>query len=76
MTIVLGIDGGGTKTTGILANEKGETIAEATVGATNPNIVDQETLTDEFSDLLISLDKQNKIAYNQLNSIFAGVSGT
>lgn len=76
MTIVLGIDGGGTKTTGVLANEKGEMVAEVTVGATNPNIVDRRKLREEFTKLLISLERQNKSAYDQLDSIFAGISGT
>lgn len=75
VTYVLGIDGGGTKTTGVIANEKGNTIAEATVGASNPNIVDYPHLVKTFSSLVSQLRKKDEDAFKRVSHVFAGVSG-
>lgn len=76
MAYVLGIDGGGTKTTGVVANTEGIAVAEATVGATNPNIVSPQQLKKEFLALAKQLKRQNGQAYHQIDRLFAGVSGT
>lgn len=76
MTYVLGIDGGGTKTTGVMADETGKTIAEVTVGASNPNIVGTSDLIKTFTKLKNELLRENEQAFNQVNRLFAGISGT
>lgn len=75
MTYVLGIDGGGTKTVGVITNEQGEVIAEATFGATNPNSVEEDQLTEEISKLFRTLQQQSDSVFYQLNHVFAGIAG-
>src|SRR5699024_12607205 len=76
MRYVLGIDGGGTKTTGLIADETGKTIAEATVGASNPNIVSPTELVNTFSKLKVQLDVKNRKAFAKVDRLYAGISGT
>lgn len=75
MTYVLGIDGGGTKTEGVIANREGKTVAVATVGASNPNIVSHASLLKEFSILVERLKVENKEAVGLVGRVFAGISG-
>lgn len=76
MSYVLAIDGGGTKTTGVLADETGEIIAQATVGASNPNIVKPSDLLKTFSELKDKLKQENEEAFKRTDRLFAGISGT
>ena len=76
MRYVLGIDGGGTKTTGLIADETGKTIAEATVGASNPNIVSPTELVNTFSKLKVQLEVKNREAFAKVDRLYAGISGT
>lgn len=75
MVYVLGIDGGGTKTTGVIANEKGEVIAEATVGASNLNSVGRYFVEKELTKLMKSLNQQIGGNLTQIQRVFAGMSG-
>lgn len=72
---VLGIDGGGTKTAGVIAKSDGQIIAEATVGPTNPNSVKATTLEENIVALVNSLMKQEEQIFNKVKHIFAGMSG-
>ncbi len=72
---ILGIDGGGTKTKGVIATETGTIIAEATVGASNPNNVKQEDLTKELGNLLDVLQTGSKGAFSKVKRVYAGMSG-
>lgn len=70
---VIGIDGGGTKTTGVLADIKGNVIAEATVLGTNPNSASIELAKAEMKKLLTNLNKL--IGDKNIMAVFAGMSG-
>ncbi|OCA85990.1 hypothetical protein A8F94_14185 [Bacillus sp. FJAT-27225] len=72
---VLGIDGGGTKTKGVIANSNGEIIAEAISGASNPNSVSHDELEIELSKLIDSLKKQSDNLFSQVKTVYAGMSG-
>lgn len=72
---VLGIDGGGTKTAGVITDQEGNLIAQEIVGATNPNSVDLTNIKVELSRLFATLVTQNGTAFTQLISVFAGMSG-
>ncbi|MCH1625947.1 N-acetylglucosamine kinase [Ferdinandcohnia quinoae] len=72
---VLGIDGGGTKTKGVIADHLGNVYASKTVGATNQNGVDIHTVESELSNLFTSLKSQNREVFSKLHTIFAGMSG-
>src|SRR5690625_4536372 len=75
MTYVLGIDGGGTKTTGIIVDKDGNVVAEATVGASNPNIVGQEDLISRFTELITTFENEEAASFKRLTQVFAGISG-
>lgn len=72
---MIGIDGGGTKTIGVLAHRTGEIVAKATVGASNPNLIDEATLTSHFDQLFTQLKAENQTAFTQVKRVFAGISG-
>jgi N-acetylglucosamine kinase-like BadF-type ATPase len=72
---VLGIDGGGTKTVGVIADEYGKIAARHTVGATNQNGVDRKKIESELLNLFTSLKAQNESAFLSLSIVFAGMSG-
>ncbi|MBS4207910.1 BadF/BadG/BcrA/BcrD ATPase family protein [Bacillus sp. FJAT-50079] len=72
---VLAIDGGGTKTKGVIANENGDIIAEVTVGASNPNSVGKDDLRNELTTLFSKLKEQSNMSIFQISRVFAGMSG-
>lgn len=72
---VLGIDGGGTKTKGVIANARGAVMAEASVGPTNPNSVERKSVENELIALMTSLENENHEIFHQINGVFAGMSG-
>ncbi|GAB3799147.1 N-acetylglucosamine kinase [Virgibacillus kimchii] len=75
MEYVIGIDGGGTKTKGLLADEYGNVLAGATVGPSNPNVVKEKKLAHVFQRLFSAL-RQNSNKLEKINiTLFAGISG-
>jgi len=72
---VLGIDGGGTKTIGVIVSSNGEVKGMATVGSTNMNSVGLNVVESEIKKLISELKKHNLEAFNQISIIFAGMSG-
>lgn len=72
---VLGIDGGGTKTTGVIANMKGEVVAEATVGSSNINSVGRPIVESELAKLMDALNEENTEAFFKIKRVFAGMAG-
>ncbi|PSL41623.1 N-acetylglucosamine kinase-like BadF-type ATPase [Planomicrobium soli] len=72
---VLGIDGGGTRTSGIVADEKGNIYMQAATGRSNPNTLSQRGFEQVMKDLLLGLKQQNEEIYNQVAICFAGIAG-
>jgi N-acetylglucosamine kinase-like BadF-type ATPase len=72
---VLGIDGGGTKTKGVIADKTGKVIAQHTVGASNPNSIDPSVIEQEIKMLLHTLKEQADTEFQHLSAAFAGMSG-
>ncbi|RIW34229.1 hypothetical protein D3H55_09595 [Bacillus salacetis] len=72
---VLGIDGGGTKTKGVIADSNGEIIAQAKSGPSNLNSVTQFDLKMELSILIDSLREQSGDTFSQVKTVYAGMSG-
>jgi N-acetylglucosamine kinase-like BadF-type ATPase len=72
---VLGIDGGGTKTTGVISDSSGHIYAKEQVGATNQNGVDRNIIERELTSLMEALKNQNPEVFSQLGTVFAGMSG-
>ncbi|MCM3611615.1 hypothetical protein M4S82_10155 [Planococcus sp. MERTA32b] len=72
---VLGIDGGGTKTSGVVADEQGTVYMQANGGSSNPNTLTQEKFEDVLYKLLNDLQQQNPDVFSKLDVCFAGMSG-
>lgn len=72
---VLGIDGGGTKTIGLLCDMDGRVYSRAVVGPTNPNSLGYERVEEEIQSLLDTIKEQAPQQFSQLASFFAGMSG-
>jgi len=72
---VLGIDGGGTKTTGVIADEDGRVVAHYTVGATNFNGSNERVVESQLLKLFNELKSQNKNSFNEIEFVFLGMAG-
>lgn len=71
--MIIGIDGGGTKTTGVAVDEGGKILALKTVGPSNPNSSTEETVRHEINELFSILTKGK--ALTEKDVVFAGISG-
>lgn len=72
---VLGIDGGGTRTSGVVADETGEVYMQAFGGGSNPTVVTKKEYEEIVSTLVAQLEQQNPVIFSQLEICFAGMSG-
>lgn len=75
MGYVIGIDGGGTKTEIVLADLKGSVFAKSLGGPTNPNLIDAVRLEQNFRKLFQQIQLKAPQEYQQVTSVFAGISG-
>jgi N-acetylglucosamine kinase-like BadF-type ATPase len=75
MMYIFGIDGGGTKTTGVIVASTGEVKAIAEVGATNINTIGSVGVELEIQKLIAELKKIDINAFNQISVVFAGMAG-
>ncbi|WP_169865173.1 N-acetylglucosamine kinase [Sutcliffiella halmapala] len=71
--MIIGIDGGGTKTTGIVVNEQGNILAKEMVGPTNPNSSNYELVKNELETLFSSFHLKKALTFDDV--VFAGISG-
>ncbi|MFC2947302.1 N-acetylglucosamine kinase [Virgibacillus sediminis] len=76
MSLVLGIDGGGTKTLAVAADDNGRIIAHAIAGPTNPNGTDGQAVKRELRMLFAELEKHLPNGLGEVSHVFAGVAGT
>ncbi|WP_432357267.1 N-acetylglucosamine kinase [Sporosarcina sp. UB5] len=72
---VLGIDGGGTRTTGIVADELGNVYMHAVTGRSNPNTLQQAEFEEVIIGLARELKRQNEDIFSKLTVCFAGIAG-
>lgn len=75
MNYVVGVDGGGTKTAGLLTDLDGRIRAKATVGPTNYQIVGAEGVRREISRLVADLFTAAGIEPQRLAGIALGLAG-
>lgn len=73
--LVLGIDGGGTKTTGVIANANGEVLKEVTVDGSNLNSTNKSEVEKEITKLITLFKTDNIKVFSQITRVFAGMSG-
>ena len=67
---VLGIDGGGTRTTGIVADEHGNVHMHAVTGRSNPNTLQQAEFEEVICGLVRELKRQNDAIFTQALRLF------
>lgn len=75
MKLFVGIDGGGSKTTALLADKMGRLLAKAAAGIGNPNHASEAELQTRFSDLMQKLFENGNAHRAQCVSVFAGLAG-
>lgn len=72
---VIGIDGGGTKTIGVVADENGNVYMQAITSGSNPNTLSKEAFEKVMSELIVELKIQRPDIFNNITVCFAGMAG-
>lgn len=72
----LGIDGGGTKTEGLMCDEKGNCLYHEFGGPSNPNDIGVDNSVDVLSKMIMSAFKNTDISNADQLYIFCGISGS
>ena len=77
MAYLIGIDGGGTKTLGVLTDASGNVLAKAATAATNPNDVTLPVAVERLEALCRALLEQGSVDTSALpeTSLFFGIAG-
>jgi N-acetylglucosamine kinase-like BadF-type ATPase len=75
MDYFVGVDGGGTKTVGLLVDPKGHVLARAVVGPTNYQIIGAEGIRKEIPRLVAKLFDRTGQPQQHLTSIALGLAG-
>ncbi len=70
----IGIDGGGTKTEGVLCDETGKRLARKVESGSNPNDIGLNETAELLCRLIVALCDEGKVAVEDTR-IFAGISG-
>ncbi|MCH6259305.1 hypothetical protein MLD52_22315 [Puniceicoccaceae bacterium K14] len=72
---VIGVDGGGTKTIANLSDLKGNVIAEASSGPSNPHYTNADELEANLREAIESTLRQAIVEYSDVLCIFLGIAG-
>ncbi len=75
MKYYIGLDGGGTKTHCVLANDKKEKVYECYGGPANFLILGTETVTQTLYDLVKESMQKNNVRYGEIEAITIGATG-
>ncbi|MCE1187571.1 MAG: hypothetical protein LWX56_00390 [Ignavibacteria bacterium] len=75
MKYFIGIDGGGTKSHGLLVDENKNIIAEHLGGPTNFLLLGTEKVCETVFNLLKELREKAQVHYNQIEAVFLGTTG-
>ncbi|MEN1967378.1 BadF/BadG/BcrA/BcrD ATPase family protein [Lentibacillus sp. N15] len=75
MPHIIAIDGGGTKTNAVLADDTGSIYAYSSTGPTNPNTISGEVLEQTLQLLFADLKKQASESFAKVTTVFAGIAG-
>lgn len=71
----IGIDGGGTKTEGVIGNNYGEIIGHTLAESTNIQVKGLDTVKEILMNMISILRKQAKIDLNEIDTIYLSLSG-
>jgi N-acetylglucosamine kinase-like BadF-type ATPase len=72
---VTGLDGGGTKTNGVLVDDSGKVLAQATGEASNFQVIGGEKLGQVISKIVAELVHKAKVQTQDIDHLFAGLAG-
>ncbi len=75
MPYVVGVDGGGTRTRALLANDKGEVLAQAEGGVSNVQVIGPEKLASVITEVLGELRQQSRMADVVPDYMYLGLAG-
>ncbi len=73
--LVIGVDGGGTKTHGILYLEDGTTLAEDHFGSSNPHSNSEDVVRKNLHGLFDSLIKKADESFDNIDGVCLGMAG-
>ncbi|MER3524497.1 MAG: hypothetical protein C4326_10640 [Ignavibacteria bacterium] len=73
--LVFGVDGGGTKTTGLLADERGTVLSERTGGATNVHVVGVEAAASRLALVLTQCCAAAGCTLGDVRALVLGLAG-
>ncbi|MDH4069641.1 MAG: hypothetical protein OEV30_04400 [Ignavibacteria bacterium] len=74
-SLVLGVDGGGTRSTGLIADLSGNILTTQEAGAMNPNVVGFEASARTIFELITNCCEEVRCSPDDLRSIVLGVAG-
>lgn len=74
-TLVLGVDGGGSKTLGLVADQEGNVLSRREVRATNPHVVGFDTTAKTLFQLIYSCCEDARCEPAELKSLVFGIAG-
>jgi glucosamine kinase len=72
---VIGADGGGTKTLGVLADGQGKEIARHQVGAGNPNVIGIDAAAGHLLDVVVGCCEKGRVPIHQVGAVVFGLAG-
>lgn len=72
---IVGIDGGGSKTTGVISDRHGQVISQYSVKGTNLNSSSRSSVAAELEKLITRLGEKANISLNKISTVFAGMAG-
>ncbi|MCR4440202.1 MAG: BadF/BadG/BcrA/BcrD ATPase family protein [bacterium] len=75
MALVVGIDGGGTRTRALLAKESGEVLAQAEAGVSNVQVVGPDKLPGVIAEVLQALQERSGLASLLPDHMYLGLAG-
>ena len=72
---VIGLDGGGTSTKGVLLDEKGQVCADSIGPSSNIQAIGDQELTKAFEQVILDLIAKAGIEKNKVSYLYAGLAG-
>jgi N-acetylglucosamine kinase-like BadF-type ATPase len=73
--LLLGIDGGGTKTIAVLAERGGRELARHTVGGSNPNVAGLETAAGRLLEVIDACCSTSGVDAGEISAAVMGIAG-
>lgn len=74
-SLLLGVDGGGTKTIGIIADGDGRELARCQVGPSNPHVVGFESASSLIAGLISGCCAEANCAIEEVGTVVLGIAG-